>query len=122
MDQKLALTKEFLEGTGLPTDDKSLNSYRYTWWVNPRLNGNHSLRLTEQGFNTLNDSKKLSFTKIDIPTTVKITNQLIIWLDKFITCPYYLNKRELFVSNEYIAVQIIMYNGDIYSFCKAKAL
>lgn len=120
MDTKLHLTKEFLSGTGLPTDPKSLEKYLWAWWKNPRLQGERSLALTDQGYDVLNNTVGLKFYQIDIPNTCYISNQLIVWLDRFIDCPYYLTKKSIFVSREKVAVQLILFGGDLYKFGKAK--
>ena len=120
MDTKLKLTKEFLKDSGLPDDEKSLEKYLWTWWVNPRLNGDRSLGLTTQGYEVISKDVGLKFYQIDLPDTTEITNQLIIWLDKFIDCPWYMTKRSIFVSREKVAVQLVLFSGDLQKFGKAK--
>lgn len=120
MDTKLLLTKEFLKGSGLPDDEKSLEKYLWSWWVNPRLNGDRSLGLTTQGYEVISKDVGLKFYQIDLPDTTEITNQLIIWLDKFIDCPWYMTKRSIFVSREKVAVQLVLFSGDLQKFGKAK--
>jgi len=113
MDTKIKLTKEFLKDSGLPVDEKSLEKYLWTWWVNPRLNGDRSLGLTTQGYEVISKDVGLKFYQIDLPDTTEITNQLIIWLDKFIDCPWYMTKRSIFVSREKVAVQLVLFSGDL---------
>lgn len=120
MDTKLKLTKEFLKDSGLPDDEKSLEKYLWSWWVNPRLNGDRSLGLTTQGYEVISKDVGLKFYQIDLPNNIEITNQLIIWLDKFIDCPWYMTKRSIFVSREKIAVQLVLFSGDLQKFGKAK--
>jgi hypothetical protein len=120
MDTKLLLTKEFLKGSGLPDDEKSLEKYLWAWWVNPRLNGDRSLGLTTQGYEVISKDVGLKFYQIDLPDNTEITNQLIIWLDKFIDCPWYMTKRSIFVSREKVAVQLVLFSGDLQKFGKAK--
>jgi len=120
MDTKIKLTKEFLKDSGLPVDEKSLEKYLWTWWVNPRLNGDRSLGLTTQGYEVISKDVGLKFYQIDLPDTTEITNQLIIWLDKFIDCPWYMTKRSIFVSREKVAVQLVLFSGDLQKFGKAK--
>ena len=120
MDTKLLLTKEFLKGSGLPDDEKSLEKYLWSWCVNPRLNGDRSLGLTTQGYEVISKDVGLKFYQIDLPDNTEITNQLIIWLDKFIDCPWYMTKRSIFVSREKVAVQLVLFSGDLQKFGKAK--
>ena len=120
MDTKLLLTKEFLKGSGLPDDEKSLEKYLWSWWVNPRLNGDRSLGLTSQGYEVISKDVGLKFYQIDLPDNTEITNQLIIWLDKFIDCPWYMTKRSIYVSREKVAVQLVLFSGDLQKFGQAK--
>lgn len=120
MDTKLLLTKEFLKGSGLPDDEKSLEKYLWTWWVNPRQNGERSLGLTTQGYEVISQQVGLKFYQIDLPSNISITNQLIIWLDKFIDCPWYMNKNSIYVSREKVAVQLLLFSGDLQKFGRAK--
>lgn len=120
MDTKLLLTKEFLKGSGLPDDEKSLEKYLWSWWVNPRLNGERSLGLTTQGYEAISQTVGLKFYQIDLPKDIDITNQLIIWLDKFIDCPWYMTKKTIYVSREKVAVQLMLFSGDLQKFGKAK--
>jgi hypothetical protein len=120
MDIKLQLTKEFLKGSGLPDDQTSLEKYLWSWWSNPRLNGNRSMGLTEQGYDVISKQVGLIFYRVDLPKDTYLTSQLIIWLDKFINCPYYLTKKSIFVSREKVAVQLVLFSGDLQKFGNAK--
>lgn len=120
MDIKLTLTKAFLKDSGLPDDEKSLEKYLWVWWANPRQNGDRSMGLTEQGYDTISKQVGLKFYQVDLPNTIEVTNQLIIWLDKFIDCPWYMTKRSIFVSREKVAVQLVLFSGDLQKFGKAK--
>lgn len=120
MDIKLQLTKEFLIGTGLPDDQKSLENYLWTWWTNPRLNGERSMGLTGQGYDMIANQVGLKFYQVDLPKDTYFSSQLIIWLDKFINCPYYLTKKSIFVSREKVAVQLVLFSGDLQKFGNAK--
>jgi hypothetical protein len=120
MDIKLQLTKEFLKDTGLPDDQKSLEKYLWAWWSNPRLNGDRSMGLTEQGYDVISKQVGLKFYQVDLPKDTYLSSQLIIWLDKFIDCPYYLTKKSIFVSREKVAVQLVLFSGDLQKFGNAK--
>jgi hypothetical protein len=48
-------------------------------------------------------------------------NQEIIWLDNFIDCPWFLTKKEIFVFGEKMAVQLVLFSGNIKKFAHAKA-
>lgn len=127
MDSKLKLTKYFADLEGLNTDTpEKLHFFYKLWWQNIRHNEHRSFGLTDIGFNVI--SKHLKFYKIDIqPANFTLTNQLIVWLDKFINCPFYITHHDfapidsIYVSNSSLAVQLVLFGGDLYKFGKAKS-
>jgi len=121
MDTKTLLTKQFLKELGWPGEPIDVEKALHTWWRNPRL-GERSFGLTPIGFELLSESIKLKFYKIDIPDNTSITNQITIWMDKYIDCPYYLDKKSIYVSREKVAVQLILFSGDLYKFGKSKEI
>ena len=119
MNQKIDITKYIAEQFGLATDDKSIRRLIPIWWQNPRKKINGGLRLTEDGFARLTTYFKANRVVFD--TTFEYTNQLIIRLDNFITCPWYVTEKEIFVFNEKMAVQLVLFSGNILQFSRAKA-
>lgn len=119
MNQKIDITKYVATQFGLPTDDNAINRLIPQWWYNPRKKETGGLRLTDEGFARLTAHVKSH--KIDFDEPITYTNQLIIWLDNFIDCPWYVTKKEIFVFNEKIAVQLVLFSGDIVRFSAAKA-
>jgi len=119
MDTKYKLTLETLKDSlGQTPDDVLIRKNYKSWWFNIRTNGERSLRLTSEGFKSF--SNFLKFYKIDLPGNTVWTSQLVIWLDKFIDCPWYINKTAIYVSREKVAVQMILFGGDLYKFGKSK--
>lgn len=119
MDIKEKVTKETADLVGIVVDTpKLLNNLYRCWWVNIRHNDNRSLRLTEEGYNQV--SKCIKFYRVDLPNTIMFTNYTIVWMDKFIDCPYYVTNTTIFVSSEKMAVQLMLFSGDINKFGKAK--
>jgi len=51
-----------------------------------------------------------------------LTTQFILFLDKFIDCPYYLTKKGIVVTNERKAVELTLFSGDVRKYGIAKAL
>jgi hypothetical protein len=51
-----------------------------------------------------------------------LTTQIIIFLDKFIDCPYYLTKDGILVTNEKKAVELALFSGDVRKYGLNKAL
>jgi hypothetical protein len=46
----------------------------------------------------------------------------MIWLDRFIDSPYYIDKNSIVVFKEKTAVQLILFNGDIQKYGIARAM
>jgi len=119
MNQKIEITKYIAEQFNLPTDDKSIRKLISSWWYNPRKKEKGGLRLTDEGFARLTAHIKAHQVMFDEP--VEYTSQLIIWLDQFINCPWYVTKKEIFVFNENMAIQLVLFSGNITRFTAAKA-
>lgn len=122
MDTKLLLTRQFLKELNLNEDEKNIKKYLHKWWKNARLNGERSFALTDEGFDIIQNKIGLKFYQIDLPVNTIITPQLLIWLDRFIDCPYYLNEDSIMVSREKIAVQLILFGGDLMRYGRSKML
>lgn len=115
-------TKIFLEQGGLPTDDESVRQYIKKWFKNPREKLDSSLTLTEEGFEFLVTKIKLQSYRIQFPKDFQITTQVVLFLDKFLDCPNYYNKKEIFVFKEKKAAELMLFSGDVRKYGIAKAL
>ena len=93
---KEVYTKIFLEQTGLPNDDESVRQYIKKWFRNPREKLDSSLTLTDEGFEFLVAKVGLKSYRIPFPKDFQITTQVVLFLDKFLDCPNYYNKKEIF--------------------------
>jgi len=67
---------------------------------------------------------KLKLTKycIDIPEDTVWNNQLLLRLDKFIECPYFIAQYSIIVFREKTAVELILFGGNIQRYGLAKAM
>ena len=115
-------TKIFLEQAGLPTDDDSIRQYIKKWFRNPREKLDSSLTLTEEGFEFLITKIGLQSYRIQFPKDFQITTQVVLFLDKFLDCPNYYNKKEIFVFKEKKAAELMLFSGDVRKYGIAKAL
>lgn len=121
MNQRIEITKYVSSQLGLPTDDKTQKKVLGLWWRNPRTKTKGGFRLTEQGYEALKKAQIKDY-EIAIPTKeVDWNNQLIIWLDKFVDCPFYITKNHIYVFGERMAVQLILFSGNVQKFGFARA-
>ena len=68
---------------------------------------------TEAGMLFLMEKLELATYDIPFPPDFKITTQVVIFLDKFIDCPYFLTNKGLTVTNEKKAPNRILFRGDV---------
>lgn len=121
MNWKETYTKIFLKELGKTCNDVAVKEYMPLWWQNTREKNNGGLRLTQLGYETI---QEIGLTTYDIPYPVEmpLTTQVIIYLDKFIDCPYYLTNRSITVTNEKKAVELTLFSGDIRKYGLIKAM
>ena len=119
MNQKIDITKYVADQMGLGTDDRIIRRLVATWWQNTRKKDKGGLRLTEKGFECL--SEHIKSHKVRFQEEFIYSNQLVIWLDHFIDCPWYLTNKAIFVFDDKIAIQLVLFSGNIEKFSRAKA-
>ena len=119
MNQKYELTKLILENSKLDTSNPRIKKMIPVWWTNIRSKDKGGLRLTEVGFNALTQlDLKVYELRFDEP--VEFTNELIIWLDQNIDCPFYFNNKKIWVFGERTAVQLVLFSGNISKYHRAQ--
>lgn len=119
MNPKYEITKLVLESLKLPTDDERIRKTIPTWWVNPRRKETGGLRLTEQGFDCLCKAD-IKYYEIKFDEPLNYTNQFAIWIDRNLDCPFYITSRKIYVFGERMAVQLVLFEGNIQKFKRAK--
>jgi hypothetical protein len=121
MDQRIEITRVVLESIGLDATEKRVKETLPIWWQNPRQKDSGGLRLTDQGYTCLKQADIKDY-KIDLPKEIEWTNQLIIRMDQFIDCPFYLTKKAIYVFGEKMAVQLVLFSGNIQKYGLSKAM
>jgi hypothetical protein len=68
--------------------------------------------------------KEIGLATYDVPypKDMPLTTQVIIFLDQFIDCPYYLTNRSITVLNEKKAVELTLFSGDLRKYGLTKAM
>jgi hypothetical protein len=90
-------------------------------WQNPRAKREGGMRLTEQGYKMLTEDLDIQKYEVEFPKDRSFSNQTWLHLDKFVNCPYYLTEKSIIVFKEKIAVQLVLFEGDVRKFGIAKA-
>ena len=120
MSLKSEMTVKIAELLGLATDEKSLKTYKKKWWANSRDKDQGGLRLTDEGWIKVEESG-IKCHKIKLTSKPEKTNQNIIRLDRYLDGPWYLNKNYIYVYTERVAVQLVLFSGNLQKFIDAKS-
>lgn len=115
------LTRIFLETGGLVDDDANCQIYQAKWWWAIR-NSEASFRLTESGFDFLINNVRLKPYEIVFKNADHINAQTLIFLDRFLDCPWYLKPFSITVFGERKAFELKLFADDIEHFGLIKAL
>lgn len=118
---KTVYTKVFLKQLGQAASEQNVKAMMPIWWYNTRNKDVGGLRLTEEGFDVVNKID-LAIYDIPFPLDMQLTTQIIIFLDQFIDCPYYLTNKSVIVTNEKKAVELTLFSGDLRKYGLAKAM
>lgn len=120
MNWKETYTRIFLKELGLDFKEETIKKFIHVWWMNTRNKDEGGLRLTERGLDVVKQIG-LETYEIPYPREMPFTTQVIVYLDHFIDCPYYITKKAITVTNERKAVELTLFSGDVrkYGFNKA---
>ena len=122
MDRKTAYTRTFMMLKDETIHEESVRTSYFTWWQNVRENyESRSLRLTKQGHQMLVDLDIKMYT-IKFPNKIVFTPQTYLWLDEFVDCPYFVDKAKIIVTTEKMALQLMLFAGDITKYGLARAM
>jgi hypothetical protein len=115
-------TKIFLKQWDKSGDEANVQLFQRKWFVNNRTKVGGGLRLTEGGFDFL--VKELDMACYEIPFTelIELSPQTIIFLDRYIDCPYFLTNQSITVFTEKKSFELYMFSDDIRKFGLIKAM
>ena len=122
MNWKETDTKVFLKQADIAVSDANIKSYMSDWWQNTRGKSEGGLRLTEDGFDFLQENLDIQMYEIPFPRDFKFTTQTYIFLDQFITCPYFLTNRSIWVTDEKKSMELHLFSGDLRKYGLTKAM
>jgi hypothetical protein len=120
MNQKIEITQYLANTIDPEVNDQTLKKYLKSWWYNTRLKEKGGLRLTDKGFEILTNAG-FEPHKIRFERPVEYTNRLIIQLENFITCPWHVTPKCIYVFDDRMAVQLILFSGDLAKYGQVRA-
>ena len=116
------LTKVFLQHWGKSVDDANLNLYSHKWWQSNRANKKNAFRLSEEGFEFLTNTLELHMYEVPFTEPIELSPQTIIFLERYIDCPYYLTNQSITVFSERKSFELYLFSDDIRKFGLIKAM
>jgi hypothetical protein len=122
MISKETYTTMFLKEWGKSTDAANLKLYTRNWWQNNRSKESGGLRLTDEGYELLVGELHIKEYEIPFTEPIELSPQTIIFLDRYIDCPYYLTNQSITVFAERKSFELYMFSDDIRKFGIIKAL
>lgn len=119
MNLKLEITQLITKQLNLPSDQKSIRKFQKLWFVNSRTKNKGGMRLTDLGLDYM---KKADFKAYSIPFEDPIiwTNDFLVWIDQNLELPFFIDRRKIWVFEEKLAVQLILFDGNLQKFQIAK--
>jgi len=92
-------------------------------WLNPIKKLKGGLRLSEFGHKVLSEHLVLDRYEILLPKNLDMKPHVFVYLDQFLNCPYFLEKKTITVYSERKAIELHLFAGDIaqYGLNKAKS-
>lgn len=115
------LTSIFLKQWDKSTDEANIKFYARQWWTSVRHNQS-SLRLTAIGLDFLVNVLKIRAYEIPFTEPIEKSPQTVIFLSRYINCPYYLTNYSITVFSEIKSFELHLFSDDIRKYGIIKSL
>jgi hypothetical protein len=89
-------------------------------WFNLRKKS-PSLRLTDEGLSYVIQADLRTY-EVDFPKELKISPQILIWLDRYLESPYHLSNNKIIVITEKSAIELHLFSGDLKKYGLTKTI
>jgi hypothetical protein len=116
------LTKIFLQQWGKSTDDANLALFNRKWWQSNRSGRAGGYRLTDDGYEFLVRDLDLRMYEVPFTDSIELSPQTIIFLERYVDCPYYLTNQSITVFSERKSFELMLFSDDIRKFGLVKAM
>jgi hypothetical protein len=117
-----ALTRIFLQQWGKSTDDINVKMFSRKWWQSTRAGKQTNFRLSDEGYEFLVQELELKEYEIPFTDPIELSPQTIIFLERYVDCPYYLTPMSITVFSERKSFELMLFSDDIRKFGLIKAM
>jgi hypothetical protein len=117
-----AYTKIFLQQWGKSIDDANLKLFGRKWWQSNRTSKQNAYRLSDEGFEFLTNELEVKMYEIPFTEPIELSPQTIVFLERYIDCPYYLTVESITVFSERKSFELYLFSDDIRKFGLVKAM
>jgi len=117
-----ALTKIFLNQWGKSTDDANVKLYSRKWWQSNRVGKQTAYRLSLDGLDFLTNELDLRGYEIPFTESIDSSPQTVVFLERYIDCPYYLTNKSITVFSERKSFELYLFSDDIRKYGIIKAM
>jgi hypothetical protein len=115
------LTKIFLNQWNVSADEVNVKFYSRKWWHSFRTR-DPSYRLSEEGYKFLLDTLNLTAYTVPFNESIEKSPQTMIFLSRYINCPYYLTHQSITVFSEIKSFELHLFSDDIRKYGLLKAV
>jgi hypothetical protein len=122
MITRSALTKIFLQQWGKSTDDANFKIFDRKWWQSSRVGKETAFRLSDDGFEFLSNELQIKMYEIPFTEPIELSPQTLIFLERYVDCPYHLTPQSITVFSERKSFELFMFSDDIRKFGLIKAM
>ena len=116
------LTKIFLQQWGKSTDNINVKMFSRKWWQSTRAGKQNNFRLSDEGYEFLVSELDLKEYEIPFTEPIELSPQTIIFLERYVDCPYYLTPMSITVFSERKGFELMLFSDDIRKFGIIKAM
>jgi hypothetical protein len=116
------LTKIFLQQWGKSIDDINVKMFSRKWWQSTRAGKQTNFRLSDEGYEFLVGELELKEYEIPFTEPIELSPQTIIFLERYVDCPYYLTNLSITVFSEKKSFELMLFSDDIRKFGLIKAM
>lgn len=114
-------TKIFLTHINEALTAENIKSKMRLIWMNNRTNAG-GLRLTDAGLKFVTTAIDLAAYEVPFPIDLDLKPEVLLYLDKFIDCPYHLTDKAITVLSERKAFELHLFAGDVRKYGLIKAM